>query len=134
MQEQKIYAVRLDDLFPELDGPIIAHGTSGEILEQIATKWGLEDQEENPELEMSQDGVYPSSRAIRAHQLLEDRVGRHGAFGTPDLLMDALLKDGIVQHLSEDEYEDWVDEEEMDKYEDARSELDEEWTDGVWET
>jgi hypothetical protein len=134
MDEHKIYAVNLDELFPDLEGPIIAHGTSGEILEQIAGRWGLEDEDENPDLGLSLDGVYPSTRAIRAHQILEDRIGRHGAFETPDLLMDALLQDGIIRHVTDDEFEDWVDDEEMDEYEEARGTLDDEWTDGLWET
>jgi len=134
MDEKKVYAVKLDDLFPELEGPIVAHGTAGEILELIAVKWGLQDEDENPEIEQSLDGAYPSTRALRAHHLLEDRLGRNGAFGDPDSLIDALLHDGLLRSLSEDEYEDWIDEEEMDEYDDARSELDDEWTDGVWET
>jgi len=134
MDEQKVYAFKLDELFPETEGPLIAHGTAGEILEQIADTWGLEDEQENPELELSLDGVYPSTRALRAHHLLEDRLGTPGAYPEPNSLIAALLREELLRPLTDSEYEDWMEEEEMEEYEEVRGELDDEWVDGVWET
>lgn len=132
MDEQKIYMVELDGLFPEYDDPPKVHGTSGEVLERIADEYGLED-EENEDVDIPLDGVYPSKRAFRAHQLMEDRIGKSGVYMEPDTLLEALIKEGLVRNLTEDEFESWLEDEDMDEYEEARSELDDEWTDGVWE-
>jgi hypothetical protein len=132
MDEQIIYAMVLEGLFPEAAAPIRVHGTAGEILEKVADEWGLED-DENLEFDFSLDGVYPSTRAVKAHQMLEDRLGKSGAFDDPDKLMNALIKEGLVRQLTDDEYESWLSEEEMEEYEEARTELDEEWSDGLWE-
>ncbi len=134
MEEQKTYAVKLDGIFPEEDGPVVAHGTAGEILEQIADKMGLEDQKEDDDLGVALDGVYPSTRAIAAHHLLEERIGSSGAYGDPDLLIAALIREDQIAYLTDDEYDEWIDEEEMYEYDEARGELGEEWNDGRWET
>lgn len=133
MHEELVYDLELEGLFPESLPPPRMHGTAGEILEKIADEWGLKD-EDHPELAASVDGIYPSIRAFLAHQMLEDQIGKHGAFDDPDSLMSALLKEGLIRLLSETEIEDWEEEEEKEEYEMARSELDDEWTDGLWET
>jgi hypothetical protein len=132
MQEEKVYDLELDGLFPERLNPPRAHGTAGEILERIAGEWGLEEKEDKEEIP-SPDGVYPSARAYIAHQMLEDQMGKSGAFADPNSLISAMLREGLVRMLTDSEIADWEEEEEMEEYEEARSELDEEWSDGVWE-
>jgi hypothetical protein len=133
MDEHNIYSVKLDGLFPEAEEPIRVHGTAGEVFERVAEEWGL-NEEDNADLDIPLDGVYPSIRSIRAHQLLEDHIGKSGVFSDPDSLLVALVREGLVRYMTEAEYEDWIDEEEMDVYDNARAGLDDEWTDGVWET
>jgi hypothetical protein len=125
--------IELGGLFPELEDAIKVHGTAGEIFERIADEWGIEE-EDVSQIDIPLDGEYPSTRAFRAQQLLEERIGKPDTMMIPDMLMDALLLEGLVRPLSDDEYDEFMDEEEMDYYEEARGELDEEWTDGVWET
>ena len=133
MKEEKIYAVELDGLFPEAEVSLRVQGTAGEILERIADQLGLED-DENPGPDFVPDGVYPSVRAMRAHHVLEDRLCKPGAFEDPDSLLAAVLREGLARELTDDEYETWKEEEQMEEYEEARGTLDEEWSDGVWET
>jgi len=132
MHEQEMYVVDLSELFPDSEGPIIAQGTAGELMEKIADEFGLEDEDNAVDIDL--DSVYPSTRAFRAHQVLEDRLGKSGVFDIPDMLVEVLIKEGLLRSISDEEYDDWADEEEMDEYDDARSDLDEEWSDGVWET
>ncbi len=134
MDEQKIFAVDLEGLFPELDDAPKVNGTSGEILEKIADVWGLEEDEESDDPDNFLDIIYPSNRAFKAHQMLEEHLGKPSAFPEPDSLIDALINDGAIRPLTEDEFDEWQDENEMDQYESARSNLDAEWQDGVWET
>ena len=133
MDEAKIFSIELDGLFPELDMAPRMHGTAGEILERIADQWGLEE-EEAEELDIALDGIYPSTRAYRAQQVLEERLQNTGGFMEPDSLIAALIKEGLVRPMTDAEFDEWQDENEMDEYEEARGELDEEWQDGVWET
>ena len=133
MDEHKIFAIEMDALFPELDESPKVNGTAGEILERIADEWGIEDEEDiDPDFPL--DAVYPSSRAFKAHQMLEEQIGKPGGFPEPDSLIDALINEGLVRIMTEDEFEEWMDKDEMVQYEEARSGLDEEWTDGLWET
>ncbi len=133
MDERKVYIIELGGLFPELDEEIKVHGTAGEILERIADTYGIEN--EPPEdIDIPLDGVYPSTRAFRAQQILEERLGKVDAFMEPDSLIDALMVEGLVRSLSEDELDEFMDREEMVNYDEARGKLDEEWTDGRWET
>jgi len=132
MDEQKLFAIDLEGLFPELDDPPKVHGTAGEILERIGDEWGIEE-EDVTNLEFPLDGVYPSTRAFRAHQLLEERIHRHDSAGDPIALIDILIKESLVRPISDDEYDEMMEEEELGEYEEARSELDDEWVDGRWE-
>ncbi|MCK4720308.1 hypothetical protein KAU08_06600 [bacterium] len=133
MDEQDIFSLELDGLFPELDVAPRMSGTAGEILEHIADEWGLED-DKNLELDVQLDGVYPSTRAIKAHHILEEQMGKSGSFNSPDLLIIAMLEEGLAKHMTDEEFEDFLDDKEAVAYEEARSSLDEEWADGVWET
>ena len=132
MDEHKIFAIELGGLFPELADSPKVHGTAGEILERIADEWGLED-EDSADLDFPLDSVYPSTRAFRAHQLLEERISSKDGISDPDKLIDAMIKEGLARKMSEDEYEELMDLEDVGEYEEARSELDEEWSDGLWE-
>ncbi len=133
MEEQKVFAIQLDGLFPEAEDSPRVHGTAGEILERIADEWGLVE-DPNEEQDFPLDGVYPSSRAYKAHQMLEDRMGKPGAFHEPDALIDAMILDGLARPLTDAEFEEWMEEAEMEEYEEARGELDDEWSDGRWES
>ena len=133
MDEQDIFSLELSGLFPELDVPPRMSGTAGEILERIAGEWGLED-DESLEYEHALDGVYPSTRAIKAHHMLEDQLGKSGAFSNPDLLIFAMIHEGLASSMSDEEYEDYLDDADHGEYEEERSTLGDEWTDGVWET
>ena len=133
MHEEQVYSLELGELFPEKETAVRFQGTAGEILERIADEWGLED-DVAPDFDFEPDGLYPSVRSIRAHQVLEDRLGKPGAFHGPDSLIVAMIREGMARPLTEVEIEDWAEEEEKEQYEEARSELGEEWTDGVWET
>ena len=132
MDEQDIFSIELGGLFPDRVIPLRLSGTSGEILERIANEWGIED-DNTLELERALDGVYPSTRAIKAHHMIEDQLGKSGTFASPDLLILALIQDGMATYMTDEEYEDFLDEEELDEYEEARGTIDEEWSDGVWE-
>ncbi|HDS29804.1 MAG TPA: hypothetical protein ENN67_02045 [Firmicutes bacterium] len=131
MNEEKVYDLELDGLFPESTKPPRVHGTAGEVLDKIAAEWGIEDKDEEDE---SLDGVYPSSRALVAHQMLEDQMGKHGVYDDPESLIAALIREGLIRTLTDDEIADWEEDEDMEEYEEARSELDDEWSDGVWES
>jgi len=133
MDERKVYIIELNGLFPELEEDIRVHGTAGEILERVADTYGIED-EPAEDFDIPLDGEYPSTRAYRAQQILEERLGKVDSFIEPDSLIDALMKEGLVRLLSEDEIDEFMDEEEMIVYDEVRGELDEEWTDGRWET
>ena len=133
MDEQKIFALDLGGLFPEYDESLKVYGTAGEILEQVADEWGLEEDKE-VDADFSPDGVYPSSRAFKAHQLIEDQLGKTGAFSEPDALVMAMVREGLARFLSDDEIDDWIDTEDKEEFEEARGELDDEWTDGRWES
>jgi hypothetical protein len=132
MDEHKIFAIELGGLFPELTDSPKVHGTAGEILERIADEWGLEE-EDAADLDIPLDGVYPSIRAFRAHQLLEDRLASKERTPDPDKLIEAMINEGLARKMTEDEYEELMDLEDLDEYEEARGELDEEWVDGLWE-
>lgn len=133
MNEERVYSIDIGGLFPEAEAAFRVQGTAGEVLERIADEWGLEDGED-PGIDFTPNGVYPSVRAMRAHQVIEDRLGKPRAFDDPDTLMAAVLREGLARELTEEECEAWKEEEEMEEYENARSTLDEEWSDGVWET
>ncbi len=133
MDERDIFSLELDGLFPELEVAPRMSGTAGEILEHIADEWGLED-DKSLELDVQLDGVYPSTRAIKAHHILEDQMGKSGSFNNPDLLIIAMLQEGLAKYMTDEEFEDFLDDKEAVAYEEARSSLDEEWADGVWET
>ncbi|MFH1676325.1 MAG: hypothetical protein ABIC40_04795 [bacterium] len=133
MDEQKIFALDLGGLFPEYDESLKVYGTAGEVLEQVADEWGLEEDKE-ADGEFSPDGVYPSSKAFKAHQLIEDQLGKSGAFADPDTLVMAMVRDGLARFLSDDEIDEWIDKEDQLEFEEARGALDEEWTDGLWES
>jgi hypothetical protein len=132
MDEQDIFSIELGGLFPDRVNPLRVSGTAGEILERIANEWGLED-DESLELERLLDGVYPSTRAIKAHHMLEDQLGKSGAFASPDMLLFAMVQEGLATHMTEEEFEHFLDEEDADEYEEARGTIDDEWADGVWE-
>jgi len=135
MNEEQVYALEIDGQFFPDDEPLRVHGTSGEVLERIADAWGIEEQdEERDAFDSDPDIIYPSVRAVRAHQMLEERMGKSGAYSDPDTLLTALIKEGFARRLTESEVDAWMEEEEMDEYEEARGELGEEWADGVWET
>lgn len=131
-EEHRIFMIELVGLFPEEDLPPRVHGTGGEVMERIAEEWGLQD--DNTVDIANLDGVFPSVRAYRAHQLIEDQMGKSGAFPDPDSLIDAMIREGMARKLTDDEFEDLIDDEELEGYEVERSILDDEWTDGVWET
>ena len=132
MDEQKIFSIELDGLFPEYDTAPRVSGTAGEILERIADEYGLED-EDPSEIDFPLDGVYPSTRAFRAKQLVEDRLQKSADFDEPDALIGAMMEEGLARHMTDDEFDEYQDELELDEYNEARSELDEEWQDGLWE-
>jgi hypothetical protein len=135
MNEEQVYALEIDGQFFPDDEPMRVHGTAGEMLEQIADAAGIEEQETERDIfDSDPDIVYPSVKAVRAHQMLEERMGKSGAFSDPDALLAALIKEGLARKLSESEFDSWMEEQEMEEYEEARGELGEEWTDGVWET
>jgi len=133
MDEQKIFMVELDGLFPEFDEAPRVYGTAGEILERIAKELGLEDGD-SEDLDLSLESIYPSSRAYRAQQAMEDRLQNADGFVGPDELITAMIKEGLIRTMSDDEFDEFQDENEMNEYESARSGLDEEWQDGLWET
>jgi hypothetical protein len=135
MNEEQIYALEIDGQFFPDDEPMWVHGTSGEIFEQVANQWGIEDEQvEGEETDFGPDVLYPSVRAIRAHQMLEDRIGKSGVFKDPDSLLLAMIREGFARRLTDSEFDSWVESEQMEEYEEARGELDDEWVDGVWET
>ena len=134
MNEEQVYSLEIDGQFFTNDEPFWVSGTPGEILERIAVKLGIEDEQEGVELDFGPGLEYPSARAIRAHQLIEDRIGKPGAFADPDSLLQAMIREGFARRLTEKQIESWAEEEVMEECEEARSELDEEWSDGVWET
>lgn len=133
MDEQDIFSIELEGLFPELEVSPRMSGTAGEILERIADEWGLED-DKNLELDIQLNGVYPSTRAIKAHHILEEQMGKSGSFNSPDHLIKAMLQEGLAKYMTDEELEDFLDDNEAVAYEEARRSLDEEWADGVWET
>ena len=132
MDEHKVFMVELGGLFPEFDDAPKVHGTAGEILERVADEMGIEDGDAT-ELDYSPDGTYPSIRAYRAQLVLEDRLHSPNKIANPDELIALLIKEGLVRPMTDAEFDEWQDELEMDEYEEARSGLDEEWQDGLWE-
>jgi hypothetical protein len=135
MNEEQTFSLEINGQFFADDEPVRVHGTAGEVLEQIADHMGLEDEEmEADSFGLNGCDLYPSSRAMRAHTILEERLGKSGAYDNPESLIDAVMREGFARRLSEAEYEEWIEEQGMDEYDEARSELDDEWKDGVWET
>ncbi|HEX9745266.1 MAG TPA: hypothetical protein VGB30_07550 [bacterium] len=130
--EQTIYNLELTGALSEDLEELMVRGTAGEVLEQVADAWGLEDDPDG--IDASIEGIYPSVKAYLAHQLIEDHMGKSGAFSDPESLIKAMILDGTARILSDDELDEILDDEEMDEYEEERASLDEEWTDGVWET
>ena len=136
MDEEQVYSLEIDGQFFENDEPFWAHGTAGEILEQVADELGIEEdteEEEDTRWASELELIYPSRRALKAHQMFEDRLGRPGFYPNPDSLIEALIAEGLARHLSPDELEAFLEAEELEEYEEARGEIDEEWRDGVWE-
>jgi hypothetical protein len=135
MNEEQVYALEIDGQFFSEDEPLWVHGTAGEILEQVAKELGIEGQEhEVDDLEYSSEIDYPSIRAVRAQQALEERMGKTDAYADPDAMLNGMIREGYARRLTDEEYESWMEEEEIDEYEEARGEIGEEWSDGVWET
>jgi hypothetical protein len=135
MNEEQVYALEIAGQFFPDDEPLRVHGTAGEILEKIADATGIEEAEgEREAFDNDPDAIYTSVKAVRAHQMLEERLGKSGVFSDPDSLITAIIKERLARRLTESEFDAWMEEEEMEEYEEARGELGEEWTDGVWET
>jgi hypothetical protein len=135
MNEEQIYALEIDGQFFPEDVPLRVHGTSGEVLERVADECGIEDERaEGEELDFGPDVMYPSVRAIRAHQMIEDRIGKTGMYKDPDSLLQAMIREGFARRLTDAEFDKWMESEQMEEYEEARGALDDEWVDGVWET
>jgi hypothetical protein len=135
MNEDQVYALEINGQFFSEDEPLWAHGTAGEVLEQIADELGIADpSEEEGAVELPPGADFPSAKALLALQTLEDKMGKTGTYKDPDSLLTGMIKDGFARRLTEEEYESWIEDEEMEEYDEARGELGEEWTDGVWET
>ena len=135
MNEEQVYALEVNGQFFEDDIPLRVHGTAGEIMEQLADEMGVEaTEEEEQDVELPAGVDFPSLKAYRALQTLEDRMGKTGTYKDPDSLLQGMMKDGFARPLTEEETESWMEEEGMEEYDEARSDLDEEWSDGVWET
>ena len=128
-----LYAGRDIVLFPDFEDNPRVRGTAGEVLELIADLMGIED-EDADNVDFALDGIYPSTRAYRAQQAMEDRLPNPDNIFGPEDVINALMKEGLVRSMSDDEYEEWQDENEMEEYEEERGGLDEEWQDGLWET
>ena len=134
MNEEQVYALEINGQFFEEDEPFWVQGTAGEVLEKIADQMGVEESPEEADSELPPGVDFPSIKALRAHQTLEDRMGKTGTYKDPDSLLQGMIKDGFARRLTEEETENWMEEEGMEEYDEARSDLGEEWHDGVWET
>lgn len=133
MNEENVYSLEIDGQFFPDGEPMWFHGTAGEILEKIADELGIEE-EDDCSLDVGCEEIFPSVRAYRAHQMFEDRLGKSGDLLDPDSLIQTLVKEGYARMLTPNEFDRWMEEEEMDEYDNARGELGDEWADGVWET